>query len=55
MSKFESVQVAYEEDNEKVYEGYLEYIDEMQDEISFEHYLNEVACPCCVIWRDVYA
>lgn len=47
---FDLIPVAYEEDNMHLHEGYLEYLEEMQDSVSFSDYLNDIAEPTDVFW-----
>ena len=46
------ISVAYKEDNMNHYEGYLQYLEEMQDQVSFEDYLNDILDPTDVFWTN---
>ena len=42
--------VADEEDNMHLHDDYLEYVQEMQDQVSFGEYLNDIALEDSVHW-----
>ena len=46
--------VAYAVNNEHMFEGYLEYIEETGSSITFEDYLNDVAAEDDVYWEAEY-
>ena len=48
------ISVAYEEDNLHLHAGYLDYLEEMQDQVSFSDYLNDIVDPTDVFWTNEY-
>ena len=53
MSRFNPILVALPEYNENHLEGYYEYLEEMESDITFDYYLNEVLGADDVYWTEV--
>ena len=47
---FNVILVADEENNMHLYDQYLEYVEEMQDQVNFDTYLNDIALEDSVHW-----